>query len=254
MRKYKPNTEKYFLLVSNLMSSINKATEYTEEYDEIVKNIIFNREGPRKLEIDHPPKTLFIANKLFRPMSEIFSTMETIENISVYMRTFPYKRYGVSKLSYLKYHIESSLNEIYILKIRLETYLRVIEKVYKALPNYTKRQGLIKNTRKFINKSLDNIVRTRGWHVHRYRYTASDLDHLLTLELFSKYNDEDDDDKPFWCKSVFFKQSFKAVRKKRIKEIKELIEALWDMLETYFKTMLVLVSKNDKILYPPDIS
>ena len=74
------------------------------------------------------PNEYFIANKLFRPLKEIADTIEAIENIPIFAMTFPYKRQGISRAIYLKYHVENYLNELYLLKNRLISYLNLIDK------------------------------------------------------------------------------------------------------------------------------
>jgi hypothetical protein len=256
MRKNLPNTEKYFRLISDtaavaFFEAATKNVAESKQDNEVAKNIIFNRDGPREWTIKHSPKTVFIANKLFRPMSEIFSTMGAIENIAIYMNTFPYDRYKVSKLSYLRYHVENFLNEIYILEERLEAYLKIIERAYKKEPYSNNIKDILEKTQKDIIKALEKAVCIRHPHIHQHRYTDSDLDHLAILELFSKYERTN---QPFWCKRSFFDQAYKKVRNKKVKTFKGIIESLEVLLESYFKVMLQVVSKDEKIVYPSNIS
>ncbi len=62
------------------------------------KTILGFEEQP-KIESNPSPYNYFVANKLFRPFSEIASSIESIENIPIYVRTFPYTRQGVSKIN-----------------------------------------------------------------------------------------------------------------------------------------------------------
>jgi hypothetical protein len=251
MKKYRPNTEKYLKIVIDAHSDdLTMPVEgiAPEVSKEISRNIIFNLKGPRQINIKHSPKTLFLANKLFRPMSEILKSIESIENISVYMRTFPYKKQDISKVNYLCYHIENYLHEIYILYKRMEAYKNIIKKEYKAQTNATNIES-IEKIWKSVDKAMKGIINMRGWHTHRYRYAADDLDSLATIELFVK-GYQDNKDKPFYCEPVYLDRLFRQVRQKRVKDIKESIKNLGDILEIYFKALLPIVSRNGKIVYP----
>ena len=247
MGKYLPNTDKYIQIILDETSYIFKKSissfTKSEKEDEIFRNIIFNLDGPRQLEITHPPQTLFVANTLFRPMSEILSTMDVIENIVIYMRRFPYDKNKISKLGYLKYHIEGFLNEVYILKERLKLYSYLIKKAYGKEYFASDVRDIMKNLMGYVDSALDDIISVRGKHIHRYRYTDQDLDHLSTLELLSKYEKETDDDRQFWERRIFFDNSFKDVRKKKVQLYTKIIGELWKILDKYFGVVLEVVSK-----------
>lgn len=219
--------------------------------EEAFNNVIFNKEGPREIKINHSQKALFIANKLFRPMSEIFSTMEIIENIPIYMNSFPYTKSKISKLSYIKYHLESFMNEVYILEERLHAYLNLIEKAYRKETNANQIKKVLKQTSKYLLDSLKNIHSLRCAHVHKLRYSDNDLDQLTTLQLLSLYKDKvGEEDLPFYYHSKYFDAQYKTIRKEKVKTIKEVIGKLWDILEICFEAMLSVISEDGEIIYP----
>ncbi len=111
-------TSEYFDLVMNEMKPILRLEDERDrrEMGAAIMNVILQTAGPKEISKKPLRKENFMVNKIFRPMGEIITTIEAIENISVYIRYFPYKKQGISPLSYLHYHIENYLNELYILQ------------------------------------------------------------------------------------------------------------------------------------------
>lgn len=249
-----PNAEKYCVMIieenRNIIKNLKNKGDPKQD-TEVFLNIIFNQNGPRQFQGQHTEKDIFFVNRIFWPMSEIFSTMWAIENILVYMNTFPYGRHKISKVSYLKYHIENFLNEVYILEKRVEAYSTIVERGYKKESNSVELQNIMKKLREYASHLLKNTINKRGYHIHRNRYSDRDLDHLSSLELYSKF-ESDREDQQFWSQRDFFERAYKDVRRKKIKEFKGIVEKLWDMLELYFKIMWAVVSKKGKFVYPSD--
>ncbi len=103
----------------------------------------------------------------------------------------------VSKLSKsgnadeLSYHVEKHLEEIYIVKNRIISFLRFLQKRIR-------RKGFVELTTKIshweavVEKGFEDIVKTRGSHVHVERFVGTDIKRLATLDLLvlaGKMND-----------------------------------------------------------------
>ena len=232
-------------------STLNLSPAQKQLSEEALINVMFNKKGPREIKINHPQKSLFIANKLFRPMLEIFSAMEIIENIPIYISSFPYAKSKISKLSYIEYHLENFMNEVYILEERLHAYLNLIERAYRKETNANHIKKVLKQTSKYVLDSLKNIRSLRGAHVHKLRYSDNDLDQLSTLRLLSTYKDKGgEEDLPFYYRSDYFDTQYKTIRKEKVKTIKDVSEKLWDILERCFDAILSVTSKDGEIIYP----
>jgi hypothetical protein len=135
----------------------------------------------------------------------------------------------------------------------LEEYSTIVERGYKKESNYVELKNLMKELREYVSHLLKNTINKRGYHIHRNRYTDRDLDHLSSLELYSKFQ-FGGEDRPFWSQRGFFERAYKDVRRKKIQEFKGIVEKLWDLLELYFKIMWAVVSKEDKFVYPSDMA
>lgn len=194
------------------------------------------------------PKEYFIANKLFRPLSEIINTIEAIENIAIYARSFPYKRQGISQAIYLKYHIENYLNELYLLKNRLISYVKLIDKSYKRSKRYEQVAKSILPLHSLVTDILERYIKVRGAHVHQYRYSDEDFNRLSTLELLSR--GEEDFSK---IMQNLYNDAYRETRKIWVEKIKTDIVGIHNLLEYYFKGLLTAISKDGELIFPENI-
>jgi len=209
-----------------------------------IMNVI-TQSGPTVISKKSSRRDKFIANKIFRPMSEIFTTIWSIENIAVYVRTFPHRAQGISRLSYLRYHVENYLNEIYILQCRLISYLNTLEKAYLKSEQGPKISEIHKPLCTFINDSLKSYNGVRGSHVHVARFSDEEIDRLSTLELMSMGNDDFGN----LMKSIFLR-SYSATRKKWADKILKDSMEINKILEVYFEILSKLLFKGERLIVP----
>ena len=222
-----------------------RANDKNDEFGKSLKNIVLGVEDKSKEEKKFSPYEHFISNKLFRPFNEISCSVESIENISIYVKTFPYSRYGVSKVSHLKYHVENYLNELYIFKNRLISYLKAIDRSYSKSSIAKHVTETIFPLYSFVSKSMKNYVVVRGNHVHQNRYSDSEITRLSLLELLSLEQNEPD-------KIIMriYSDTYKETRKKWTERISNAIEKIHTILDIYFKILIKAISKNGVILIP----
>ena len=112
---------------------------------------------------------------------EIWECQEAARDIEIYLSRTPYTRLGVSKARYLKYHVTNYLNEIYMLRERIEAFTKTIERKYKQNPAHELAE--IAQARQKALTELDGLVSIRGRHVHRRRFTTRQLHRLTGFEL-----------------------------------------------------------------------
>ncbi len=242
--------KKYFeSVMAEMESAIRPEYECEETRDELAKalgNRVWGLDGPRIITKRPEDKSVFIFTKLFKPLSELITNMDALENISIYVARFPYSGQKVSRLDYLKYHIENYLNELYILKNRLIAYLTSLERAYRKSDNIEQIKRVFKPLYNNISESLEAYVNIRGAHVHKNRYTDEDLDRLSTLSVLATSQDEN-------FKSIIqplFIAEYKKVRKKWVRNMKRDIQELHQILSHYFKAMSSVLIDKGKIIYP----
>jgi hypothetical protein len=67
---------------------------------------------------------------MFHRSVEIIAAVEMLQDLPLYIRRFPFGKAHISKLRYLRHHVEFYFHQVYVLEQRLTTYLRFVEKSY----------------------------------------------------------------------------------------------------------------------------
>ena len=138
------------------------------------------------------------------------------------------------------------LNEIYILKERLNSYFTTIGRLYRKDGRH---QNILKRTKplfSFVNNALKGIIDTRGAHVHKTRFGDEDLDRLSSQEFFTDHGGEE-----FRIIRNIFKIDYDVTRKKYKQTIKSNNEQIKKMLDACFDILIEIVANNElQIRYP----
>ena len=248
---YGEKTGKFLGIVIEEMKPLIVDLESESERNEIGKAFIYLISG--KSSSYKPKKRLphhhsFLINEVFSPLNEILTTIDALSNTVIYIRSFPstYKRQGISKLTYLRYHFESFLNELYILKERLGAYTTRIERGYKKSQNSAIIKDLMSKLRISITKTFEETGAIRGRHVHKRRYSDLDFDSLSALELLSLQ----EKDKFGKVMKILFKLRYKEIRKKLYDSIMKNIEAINEIIEAFFEVLTTAITRHGRIVYP----
>ncbi len=197
----------------------------------------------------HNAKDLFIANKLFRPFSEIADSYECLTSISAYISSFPIRNRKISRVSYLRYHIENYLSEMYILRERLDSFLSILDRSYRRSKEYPRIHIATETMRPIVNKAFESYVRVRGSHVHENRYYDEDITGLSTLELLTKGPDAD------FTKKInrIYRLAYKRIRNKWKTKITEDLVQIHALLNAFFEASLKTLSVNRELLFPGNL-
>ena len=190
------------------------------EIREVIKNTLWDLDGSRQLEpFTRRDEVLISAMAL--ELFEINESYLSMLDIGVYIRRFPYRDLGISPVRYLKYHIESYLNEVYIFSERVKAYLYAIRRRFGKTTFSQQVDESAKRIEQSLESSLLTIIKVRGSHVHQNRFADRGLDRLAFLENLQKQTDkilDDDRTKAFSC---LFDSSYKENRAKWVKQISE---------------------------------
>ena len=249
VKKKRPSEQYLGMVMDCLTDSMEPDNrEVNAELNEVVLNSIFGREGPRVVSTEPSELMSFVANKLFRGISEIHSSRRCLANIPIYIRRAPYTKLGVSRVDYLQYNIEGFFHEIYIFKERLETYSKVVERAWKGSGNRKEIEQKMNEARTISSRALSRIGRTRGAHVHRFRYSDDDTDRLGTLELLAKY-----DDSMGAAYQWLFDSAYRETRRKWVNQMRDVQGQLDSLLDVYSQLFIDCISDGSKILLPKKI-
>lgn len=120
---------------------------------------------------------------------EIPETNNRLVMIATLIKQYPsqlsWKKSGITKIRYLRYHYENFLNEVYLFQERVLLLLKVIEK--KCRKNQLLKEAeKVKKISDAFTKSLENICKIRGRHVHLRRYKNDKIEQIEELELFAE--------------------------------------------------------------------
>ena len=146
---------------------------------------------------------------------------------------------------------ENYLNEVYILKERLNKYLKKIRESYLEDRRYVSIRKACDQLITTVEGSLKNLITIRGSHTHVVRYLDRDIKRLVSLFLYKEYLDELQKYLPDDFIIPNFKNEYRKLRSERKKIFKDNNEQIKIMLNYYFKIMLKIVFTNDgEISYP----
>lgn len=226
-----------------------KADGQGNELGVAIINKLLDVDGPKALSQPLTREETFLSQKLLQPLSEIINSLEMIDDIIIYVRNFPFKRHGISKVSYLRYHIANYLNELYILKNRLIAYVTTISRAYRKSENAQFVHDRLNPLSNIASEAFKDYGKVRGAHVHEERFTDNELERLASLELFSGSDDELGD-----LAHHIYKMTYKEIRKKWSDKITKDMENMHKIMNHYFEQFIEAVTENGKIKYPSNIS
>jgi hypothetical protein len=123
----------------------------------------------------------------FYEFVEIHSAMEHLEQATAYLLRYPGSRKfrRLTEADWLRYHFEVYLQGTYVLRERLQHFLKKADKAAIA----ARSKAGVTVVRKLLvtlDESLGPLTRARGSHVHVRRYDDDDLNRLDGLVLFTK--------------------------------------------------------------------
>ena len=222
-----------------ILSSIEKDRH---AFREVIKSTLENSKENRSFS-EFTRRDEVFASRIFLEFDEFVTSLLCMKDIEIYIKRFPYRDAGISSLRYLKYHIESHLNEIYLFQERVEAFLEFIQKRYRKSPITAKINVMAQKILALIKASLQNVILVRGAHVHSRRFTNDDFDRLTFLE-----NIKISEEETF---GSLYEFEYKQARKKSVKTIQANNLAMEQLLNTICKELYsVLFDENGQIIYP----
>jgi hypothetical protein len=127
--------------------------------------------------------------KWFRELIEIDTALNRLDQAYIYLshypggRAFPFQR--LSEAEWIRYHVETYIQELYVLHHRLKRFLTKVERAAGAARDdagVTVAQGLTQN----FEKAFSNFVRIRSAHVHEFRFHDEEMSTLDLALLFCR--------------------------------------------------------------------
>lgn len=227
-------------LIIDVKENKNRIVNFIMDNINVKENIISNNTN-KALEYN-------FVFKICGCFNEILQSVATLNDVAIYINSFPFKNKSLRKTRFLRYNIECYFNEIYLFKERLIIFLNVLQKEYRMDKRYKSIKDIINNLYQLIN-TIKPFIETRGKHVHRNRLIDSQL---LRLELFEGLiifpnNDTEDD-----IVTKYYNIIYKEIKKKWKDNIVIFNKLLILILDHYsYKIMEILFDKETgQLMFP----
>ena len=125
-----------------------------------------------------------VLHRIFLSQFELTNSFATLNNIPTYLRHFPTSLpRRISRLAWVRYHVESYLHELYIFQNRAESLLKQLPRAYRRQPCVAALEERCKRLETALKTSLAGVVSARGAHVHQRRFDDTSLRILEMVEL-----------------------------------------------------------------------
>ena len=178
---------------------------------------------------------------LYHNFYDIMETYEALELSAVLLSVNGPRSNKVSEDKYCRYVINTYLQDMYILKERLNSYATKIKRVHNNLGRTQIVDILIEPVFDVVTQSFKGIVDIRGGHVHQRRYTDQTLD---DASLFSSTAKSDPSYSPVSKVSI---QILKEEWGERISDNNIKVK---ELLNYYFACLYSVVQENQKVIVP----
>lgn len=190
-------------------------------------------------DLQFPEKEVF--NTIFTGFTEIMDTYEALEFCETLFSVASPRSKKVPKEQYIKFLVNNYLQEVYILKERLNTYSTRIKRIHERAGRNELVSIHIEHLFPYIKDSLQGLVDIRGTHVHSQRYTDMSINEASSLALISAHEPEFES---------LFSASLSKVRKEWKARIEKNNVLTLEILDKYFKEMQAVVSDNGEVYTP----
>lgn len=149
------------------------------------------------------------------------------QDIAIYVGSFPYRSHKLDRIRCLRYHIESYFHEAYMLRERLKSYTKVIERSFGKDNRRATIQRATRSARTISIATLDGVSATRSVHVHRARFDPRNLSKLHLLRLLSSSDDLPSEVADFYrLEFRRLRSEWKGVLRKNNGEIDKLLDTV----------------------------
>jgi len=198
---------------------------------------------------DRRPRKRPFLRDMFTGASELHSSLEQLDAIVVYARSFPYRNKKVTKGGHLRYHFEAYIQEVGMLRMRLHAYLTVIERLYMQDEQFPPIKHVLKVVRRSSKEEFKWFVDARDGHVHQERFSDSQLTSLSSLELIASAY-------PGTNVSMgalrTFAKEYREAKKTKVQLMKDWNRSFRRLIDMYFQLLMPFVAGTDKRLrWPP---
>jgi len=198
---------------------------------------------------DRRPRRRPFLREVFHGVSELHSSLEQLDTIVLYARSFPYRNKKITKGAHLRYHFEAYIQEVGMLRMRLYAYINVIEKLYRQDERLPAIKGVSDVIRRSSGETFKWFVDARDGHVHVERFSDRQLTNLSALELImSAYPSTETATRAMRT----FAKEYREAKKAKVEMMTGWNQSFRQHLDMYFQILLQFVAGQDgRLHWPP---
>lgn len=178
---------------------------------------------------------------VFTGLTEISSSVDTLLLIETLLALSPPRSRRIQEEDYLKFLVGAYLQEVYILKQRLNAYATKISRLYTRhlgkVPIILSLDSIVAS----IDLTLQGVTDARGKHVHAQRFSDDDLDMVAALSLMNRHNPSNE---------INIRLHYSMVSSKWHKTVKKNNGETIKLLDIYFDWLYPVVSKDGEVYLP----
>lgn len=219
---------------------------HRQQLAETIKNHLFDLEGPRQLSRSLGARDHYFG-KLFRGFLEISKSLETLEDISYYIRRFPFTGTRITPERYLQFHVESHFAEVYVLRERLSRYLKLFERQFRRDPNLSNVEACCEALKEGIETALRGVITVRGQHIHEFRFTDNGIDRLSSIALLS----EGSDDELSSLMKEYYREQRREVKRTWANRTRTNLEEIKHLLDVFFDALFPIAFNQEGVIRYP---
>lgn len=182
-----------------------------------------------------------VFGTIFYGFTEITNTFDSLRLSETLISIAPPRSKKVSADEYFKYVISTYLQEIYILKERLNAYATKLKRLYERAGKKNEVEEYLVPVFGKVKSVLDGVVAVRGSHVHDSRYSDDELDRISSLALISRNNSSFE---------MAYRKSLKSARMEWGERMGSYNGAIEDLLDWYFSQIINVVAKSGSVEMP----
>ncbi|HEV7426572.1 MAG TPA: hypothetical protein VGQ46_09405 [Thermoanaerobaculia bacterium] len=241
-------TDEFHTRVNDAVHSILRRAITAKALDIRPKVVTLGQEVSRPFNLKLPlRRDEQYVQRLNAITSEVVDSHAAMRNVELYLSRFAFAEDGVRPSAYIRYHVESFLNEMYILRERMDAFAVKIGKEFRKDRYLTNGPQKIAYIRSEVKRLFDPAIRMRGGHVHEARHDDAELAQLVLWETLATI-------KPAEFHSQLT-ESAEAVRASNLEFVKSVNSGLAEKLDRFFTYFEGLIFEKDGSLrYPTNIS
>ncbi|ELB2259542.1 hypothetical protein QNZ79_004457 [Vibrio parahaemolyticus] len=178
---------------------------------------------------------------VFRGFTEITDTFEALEFSATLLSVASPRSKKVAKEKYIRFVVNTYLQDVYILKERLNAYATKIKRAHERMGRSELVEAHIEPLFESVKTRLQGLVNARGGHVHQERFRDELLSEASSLELLVQFDDKFE---------FYYERTVTQVKRDWHERIVSNNEATKAILNDYFGGMLRVVAENDRVITP----